>query len=217
VKLTDVASDVADDEARWAEARSILDRTPTESAGQRLRRGRRRTVFLVASILLVSTAVAAALVVLFRGSVEARPPHVPTWQVVLGFVIAGAGLLLQLCGLVVAWRTNSRLRAWRSPLLVLTRSQQKELLAQVRGRQPIEPARVPLARLRAEHLLNQRTLLVSWCGLEISWVGLWIAEQTVWRAVMTVGYGLLLLVGWSVQQRDVRRAQRFLDEHPQAA
>lgn len=215
MKLTAVASDAAD-EARWAEARSILDRTPTESADQRLRRGRRRTAFLVASILLVSTAVAAALVLLFRGSVEARP-HVPTWQVVLGFVIAGAGLVLQLCGLVVAWRTNSRLRAWRSPLLVLTRSQQKELLAQVRGRQPIEPTRVPLARLRAEHLLNQRTLLVSWCGLEISWVGLWIAEQTVWRAVMAVGYGLLLGVSWLVQQRDVRGARRFLDEHPQAA
>lgn len=204
-----MAADPAD-EARWAEALSLLDRVPTESAAGRLRRRRRRRLFGLVSALVVSTAVAVAAAVLFRSALEEQPAQVPTAQAVVGYVISAVGLVLQAWGVVAAWRTQVRLRAWSSPLLVLTSAQQRELVAQVRGDRDIEPARVPLARSQAEHLLSRRVLLSSWWGLETSWLGLWIAQPTVWRAVLLVGYGVLLAVTWSVAQRDVRRARRFL-------
>jgi Flp pilus assembly protein TadB len=208
--LPTVAPDVTSDQARWAEAQSVLDRTPTQSAEQRLRRWRHYWVlFLVALVLLV-----VVIIVLFRGTFEAHPPNVPTWQAVIGFVIAGAGLVLQIFGVVTLWRANRSQRAWRSPLAVLTRAQRKELLTRVRGLQPVEPARLPLARYLAEQRWSQRSAMLSNSGLGIAWVGLWIASPTWWRAVMTVAYGLLLVVAWPFTQREARRARRFLDEHP---
>ena len=199
-------------EAEWAAAQSLLDRVPTESATQRLRRWRRQRVLLVAALILLTSALAVVLVVVV-GAPSAHSEDVPTWQTATGFVLAGAGLLLQIAGLVGIVRTGRRLRAWNSPVAVLSRGRRKELLAQVRGRRPVEPERIPLARLLAEQLLSQRTLLVANTGLGISFVGQWIASPTTWRAVATAALGLLLAAGWVVAQRDARRARRFLEEH----
>jgi hypothetical protein len=53
----------ANDEARWAEAQSILDRTPTESAERRMRRSRRLMVSIVVVVELVTMALAAVLMI----------------------------------------------------------------------------------------------------------------------------------------------------------
>jgi hypothetical protein len=214
--LRAVTPETVDDEARWAEAQSLLDRTPTESAEQRLRRWRQLRVLLVATGLLLGAAVAVVLAVLFNGTFEGHPTEVPTWQTVIGFSIAGAGLVLQVFGVVMLWRTNRRLRAWSSPLSALTRSQRKELLAQVRGRRPVQPARAPLARLLAEQLANQRTVMTANLGLGILFVGQWIADPTLWRMAIAVAFGATLVVGWPFVQREASRARRFLEEHPPA-
>jgi hypothetical protein len=83
--LTSVPMEASDD-ARWADAVSLLERTPTDSATQRLRHSRRMQVLLVVSVMLASAAVMVLVVVFFRGSLEARTEHVPTWQVVVGFI-----------------------------------------------------------------------------------------------------------------------------------
>lgn len=205
------------DEGRWAQAQSILDRVPTESAERRLRRWRQLRVLFVTAVILSATVVAVVAFVLFRGTVEPQSPEVPTWQAVIGFTIAGAGLLLQAFGVVAAWRTNQRLQAWRSPLAPLTRSQRKELLAQVRGLRPIEPPRVRLARILAEQMVSQGALVVAYLGMGIAFIGQWIASPAVWRAVGTIGYGLVLPIAWVYMERDARRARRFLQEHPSPA
>ena len=201
------------EEARWADAHSLLDRAPTESASQRLRRWRRLRVLLLASVLLVSAAVGLVLVVVFGGT-SAHADEAPTWQAVLGFVVAGAGLVLQGIGVAALWWVNRRVRGWRSPLSALTRTQRKELLAQVRAQRPVDPARVPLARLLAEQLVGQRSVMASNLGLSICWVGLWIATPTLWRAVIAGFYGVMLGLAWPFIERDARRALRFLDAHP---
>jgi pilus assembly protein TadC len=203
----------ANEESRWADAQSLLDRAPTESAGQRLQRWRRLRVLLLASALLVSAAVGVVLFVLFSGP-PAHTEEAPTWQAVVGFVIAAAGLVLQGFGVAALWWVNRRVRGWRSPLSVLTRAQRKELLAQVRAQRPVEPSRVPMARLLAEQLVGQRALMASNLGLGICYVGLWIASPALWRAVIAGLYGLLLVLGWPFIERDARRALRFLDAHP---
>jgi hypothetical protein len=214
--LPTVPREAVDDETRWAEAQSLLDRTPTESAEQRLRRWRQLRILFIATVLVLGAAVGVVLTVLFNGTFKSEASEVPTWQTVMGFSIAGAGLVLQVFGVVTLWRTNRRLRAWSSPLSALTRSQRKELLAQVRGRHPVQSARVPLARLLAEQLANQRTVMTANLGLGILFVGQWIADPTLWRTVIAVAFGAILVGGWPFVQRDARRAQRFLEEHPPA-
>jgi nitroreductase len=203
----------ANDEARWADAQSLLDRAPTESADQRLRRWRRLRVLLLASVLLVSAAVGVMLAVLFSGP-SAHAKEAPTWQAVFGFVIAAAGLVLQGFGVAALWWVHRRVRGWRSPLSVLTRAQRKELLAQVRAQRPIQLSRVPLARLLAEQLVGQRAVMASNLGLGICWAGLWIASPTLWRAVIAGLYGVFLALGWPFIERDARGALRFLGAHP---
>lgn len=200
--------------ARWAEAQSILDRVPTESAEQRLRQWRQRRLLLVAAVILMTLAVAVVVFVVVRGRPHHSTAEVPTWQTVLGLVITGAGVVFQCYGVVVLLRRNRRLRAWRSPTAVLTVAQRKELLAQVRGQAPSQPDRVPLARNLAERLIAQNILVVTNAGLAINWVGQWVLRPGTVRVLIAIGYGLLLGVGWVLGQRDVRGARRFLEEHP---
>jgi hypothetical protein len=202
-----------DDEARWVDARSLLDRAPTVSASHRLRRWRRLRVLLLASGLLVVAALGVVLVVLLGGT-SAPTEEAPTWQAAVGFVIAGAGLVLQVIGVGAIWWVARRVQGWRSPLVALTRAQRKELLAQVRMERQVEPGRVPLARLLAEQLVGQRAVMASHLGLGICWVGLWIASPTLWRAMLAGLYGLLVVLGWPFVERDARRGLRFLKAHP---
>lgn len=170
-------------------------------------------MLLLASVLLGSTALAVVLVVLFGGT-SAPTKEAATWQAVVGFVIAGAGLVLQGIGVAAIRWVARRVKGWRSPLAALTRAQRKELLTRVRTGRQVEPGRVPLARLLAEQLVGQRAVMASNLGLGICWVGLWIAAPTLWRAMLACLYGLLVALGWPFVQRDARRGLRFLKAHP---
>ena len=209
-----VSGDVAAED-RWAEAQSLLDGVPDESVEQRLRRRRRHLVLAVVAVVLLTTAAVAAAVVLSDGRGHVSE-DVPTWQVVTGFSISGAGLVFQIVGLVIVVRANRRSRGRFSPLSVLSRAQRKELLAQVRGVRAADPIRTPLARRVAEQLLRQRTIVVINLGLGINFLGQWIAQPEIWRAAGAGAYLLLLGVSLVLVQRDVRRARRFLEAHPTA-
>jgi hypothetical protein len=92
--LRTVAADPTGEDALWAEARSLLDRAPTESAEQRLGRWRRTRVLAVVAVLLSGTAVVLVVAVLFRDALGERPAvDVPSWRAAAGFGLAGAGLL----------------------------------------------------------------------------------------------------------------------------
>jgi hypothetical protein len=211
--LAGVASDPGVDDARWADTSPLLDRAPTWSASLRLRRWRRLRVLLVVAVLLGTAVVVVAAVVLL-GDTASSGEEVPTWQAAVGFVVAGAGLTLQLIALAALWWVARRARVWRSPLAVLTDAQRKDVLAQVRGGRPVDAARVPLARLLAEQMVGQRTELVGSLGLGICLTGLWIASPTAWRAALVCVHGLVLAVVWLFVERDARRALRFLCAHP---
>lgn len=203
-----------DDDTRWAEAQSVLDRRATESAQQRLAQRRRLLILAVVGGVVLGAAVSALLVVLLHEGIGRSTEHdVPVWQAVTGFVIAGAGLVVQGFAVVVQWRTNRRLQAWSSPLLVLSRAQRKELRAQVRGRAPVDADRLPLARHLAERLIAQRLAVGANLGLLVAFIGLWIAEPSWWRAVLALFLALATAAVAPFAERDARRARRFLEEH----
>lgn len=200
-----------DDEARWAEAESLLARAPTESAEQRLRRWRRIRVLAGLAVALLGVALGLVLF-LVLGVRTGASAEAPTWQAVTGLCIAGAGLILQTFGLVTFVRTTRRRQgALTSPLSVLTRGQRKELLAQVRGLHPTEAARLPLARALAEQLIRQRLMVLMNVGLAVLFTGQWITSPSIWRALLAVSFAVVLAVAWMFLERDARRAQLFLD------
>jgi hypothetical protein len=205
---------LTDDAARWAEAQSILDRTPTGSAEARLRRARRNRWLLIVGFVLVSIAVGILVAALV---IDPRPDlheDVPVWRSVTGFTISGLALVFMATGLVIQYRRLWRARAWGSPMYVLTRRQRKELLRQVRGQEPVAPERIPLARHLAELLLLQGLALSVQAALMASFVGLWIADGRTYRLVFIGIFAVVLPWAGIVFRREHRRARRFLETHP---
>ena len=209
-----MAGTTTDDDARWADALSLLERTPTESAAQRLRRARRLRWLFVASLLLVTLALGAIVALLLIDPSTDHDTDVPTWRAVAGFSICGLGLLVAAVALVIQFRGLRRAGVWRSPLHVLRFGQRRELLRQVRGRGPDVPERIPLARHMAEVLLTQRLALPVQAGLLLNFAGLWIADPRTYRLVLIVVLGAVLLGAGIAFRRENRRARRYLAEHP---
>ncbi|WP_324276651.1 hypothetical protein [Blastococcus brunescens] len=142
------AAGVTSDEDRWSEAQSLLDDLPTESAERRIRRSLRTRVLLVLVVVaLLGGPLGFGVAWLADGSGGgSTPADVPQWQEIEGLAVAGAGLVVLFVGVVSQFRANRRMAAWRSPLAVLNKNQRNELLAVVRGREPLHRGRLPLAR-----------------------------------------------------------------------
>ncbi|SOE02333.1 hypothetical protein [Blastococcus haudaquaticus] len=204
-----------DDENRWSEAQSLLDRKPTEPAERRLRRSRRRRLLTALGASLFLGAPIGILAYRFADdAASSSPVDVPTGQVVAGVVLALAGLVLAGVGFVAQLRANRRMSAWNSPLYVLTKEQRKELLAVVRGRVTVGSDRLPLARHLASNTLQQRATLPLMLGVTAFWLGQAVALSSWWYATMAGVF--VLLIGGSVPfvLRQERQARRFLEQYP---
>ncbi len=156
---------------------------------------------------MVTGAAATVVAVLLFGNTAALvpPDAVPTWQVIVGFVLSALALFVMLAAVASQFRTNRRLGAWQSPVAVLTRDQRKELSAQVRGQAPVQAARVPVARHLAEVSLNRRSVLVLNMGLAVIFTGQWIALRAWWYPAMAGFSGMTTAACWLAFRRDERR------------
>jgi len=165
--------------------------------------------------MLVGAAAGVLIAVFVTGSDDAGNAGAPTWQQVLGIAIAVVGLALEVAGLVAAWRAGWWKDLWRRPLTVLTRHQRKLLLQMVRGKAPVEPTRLPLARHTAEQLVAQGQLVGIYVGLVLVWIGNAVLDPSTGRfwftAVLVAGYAAL----FALLLRQRAAAQRFLGAHPE--
>jgi hypothetical protein len=118
-------------------------------------------------------------------------------------------------GLFWQVRAARRARSYSSPMYVLNRRQKKELLAQMRGRSPVQAERVPLARHLAELLQAQQVSLVPSVGLLVNFVGLWIAAPSTTRLVIVAVYAPVVLLAAVLFRRESRRMRLFLATHPE--
>jgi protein-S-isoprenylcysteine O-methyltransferase Ste14 len=205
----------ATDEERWAQAESILVERPTEAAQSRLRRRRTMLWLLVVAVTVVSLGLGVLLVVVLGGSGDLNPSHPPTWQVVLGVVVSGTGMVVDVVGLVILVRRRRWGQAWRAPTAVLSRTQQRSLLAQIRGRRPVDPARLPLARDLAERLSDQRGTAALVVGIVLINLGNTLITPSAFRLWITAVVLVAYAIGAALLVRQVRRMRRFLDAHPE--
>jgi hypothetical protein len=209
------SEDVEDgDDERWAQAESILADRPTDDARRRQQRRRTLLWVLVVAITVLALGLGALLVVLFGNSGALDSTEPPTWQTVLGLVVTTTGLAVDVAGLVILVRSGRWGQAWRAPTAVLSRRQQRYLLAQIRGRRPVDPARLALARDLAERLADQRGSAVLVVGILLINLGNALLDPSVFRfwlmAVLVVAYVSVLPV--TVGQ--IRRMRRFLAANP---
>jgi MFS family permease len=203
-----------DDEARWADAQSILDRAPTEAARRELGRWRMQRLLFVAGLALFGAVVGLVVYLVLDSGVDDASGGTAPWRRITGLVVVSSGLVLAVVGAVAQIRAARALRAWHNPLAALTREQRKQLLAQVRGQAPAEAATLPQARYLAQALVQQRAAPVSQFGLVALFAGQWIMSPTAFRLVLAVLLAVLAVVGVPLLRRDAGRARAFLLAHP---
>ena len=203
-----------DDENRWSDAQSVLDRTPTASPGGQLAHWRRLRTLWVVGVVLGVIGLSVALVARFGSEAAGSAEDGPPWRVVTGLVLTVLATLLCVAGAVAHVRATRRRGAWRSPLVALNRAQRRTLLEQVRGTMPVDPARLPLARHLAENLASQRAVLVTNGALLLLFTGQLISSPSPWRWGMVIVFGLIHLAVTPLILRNERQARRFLAEHP---
>ena len=192
-----MADGTTDDESRWAEALSLVERRSSAPAERRPRRGR-------ALALALALGCVAVLAAWFLGDG-------------VGGVLQLLGGLPMIASGVTLVRGAERVWPWRRPLDVLTIRQRRELVHQLRGRAPLVPGRVALVRALAETLVDrhqQRGLLMLALGSTLTFVGGTVREPEAWRPLVSGLVAAFLLVALVVSHRDVARARRFLEQHP---
>ncbi|KGH47197.1 hypothetical protein IN07_08240 [Modestobacter caceresii] len=204
-----------DDDPRWAEAVSVLHGAPSSTAERLLRRSRLLRWSWALAGMLLAVAAGVLLAVLAGASLVPDPGSSGGW-VVAGLVVQGAGLAVMIGYLVVAWRIGLFRIAWwqRQPTNVLSRGQRRGLLAQVRGRAEVDPARLPLARDLAQRLVLQQHQALLVVGVVLQQLGRTIGAPTQLNEVITVLVGGGLVVAAVLMRREAGRAERFLADHP---
>jgi hypothetical protein len=213
VENAPTSSGTSDDEARWAAAMSLLARTPTATARQRLRRFRLLVGSFIGGVLVLGAAAGVLVVLVLSDGPDADPDPSTGW-VVTGLVVQALGLVALVGYLVLGWRAGFFRGAWSQPTAVLDRAQRRSLIAQVRGRSAVDERRLPLARHLAERFVVQRHQLVLLVGLALQQVGRAIGSPTAPNLWWTGGLLALYAVAVVFARRDARRAERFLREHP---
>lgn len=204
------------DEERWKQAVSLALRSPSPAALDRRRRGARRYLLTVGSVLAVC-AVVGGLVGWWTaaGSGRAAPAGdaSPGW---LHRTVFGAAVLLVVVGIVLATRARQWGNAWKAPTMALTRRQRREALRQVRGKAPVVPEHLPVVLDLARRLAATEGAVFIFAGnavLQLSLVG-----DRPWPLALVsaaAALAFLVVVGQLLVER--RRAQRFLDRHPPSA
>jgi hypothetical protein len=210
-----MVAESAADEERWAQARALLEGAADASVQQRTRRLRRRIVGVGVALVLAAGVMGVLFGLYGPDDVGTRPPEVSTARQATGLVIIFAGLGLLGFFVVKGLRMQRGLGGFQGPTAVLTRAQQRQLLAQVRGRRDADPAHLPLARNLAERMLVQRWLVI---GLVVCFgamtVGQWISTTALPQLLLTTAAAILFGVACAFAIRDARRARAFLAAHP---
>ena len=188
---------------------------PTEWAQQKMRRLRR----LILAIP-IGAAVLGGVIGGLVGTAASRRGHQayhadPTgWHVGVGLGLSAVGLVTVLTGVVLLWRSTGWQPIWRTPMVVLTRRQRRQLSKEVRGRSAAHPRHGRIAQYLARRIVDQRGLVPLLVGAMIMFLGLLLATPSLWRLIYTLVI-LLTETAAAVSVIRVRRqARNFLEQEP---
>jgi hypothetical protein len=206
-----------DDEQRWLAAQRLLGGSIDPGLRRRQRRQRSTVFALALGLILLSLAVGVAVgvgtIALLGGRRHGVEPIVPTWREVVAGALALCGAGASGVGLVKFLRANGGRTRWNSPQAMLSRQQRRDLLRQVRGQMPADPAHLPLAVHTAQLLARQGPVLLLALGLVLLQAAGAVDNGEPWRVGLAAVVAVAMTAGAGLVERDVRRARRFLDQH----
>lgn len=178
---------------------------------------RRKITMIRARILLVLGCMVVGAAIGFAsshpGATTSRGWSVAHWRAVAGPALLNAGLLLETVVVVARFRSGQFKAGWRSPSLVLSRRQRRQLLRQIRGKGDVDQVMLPVSRRLAVLVRNQRSMIGLFIALPMIFLGQALPHNVPlrwWLAIlMSVAYAALTVP----ILRDSRLAEKFLLEH----
>ncbi len=204
------------DQERAIAALNLAGRGDSPEAQQLLQRRKTRAIRIRIAWMLGGLIVGGAigLMLRHRGSTTSHGSSVAPWRTVAGPALLIAGIVLEIVVLVARVRSGQFKAGWRSPSLVLSRPQRRQILRQIRGRAAVDESMLPVSRHLAELLRRQRFFIGLFIALSLIFLGQALPYNVPFRwwlaLILVVVYAAL-----SVQiYRDTARAERFLKQCP---
>ena len=201
-----------DAQKRLAAALDLADGGGDADAQELLQRRKTRAIRYRIVLMLGSLVIGAVLGFAFshRGTTMSRGSSVAHWRTVAGPALMVAGLLIEVVVIVARVRAGQFTSGWRSPSLVLTRGQRRQILRQIRGRMRVDETMLPVSRNLAELLRRQRSLIGLYIALPMVFLGQALPHNVPFRWWLAITL-IAVCAASSVQMfRDSARAERFL-------
>ncbi|MFF5173992.1 hypothetical protein ACFY3U_15290 [Micromonospora sp. NPDC000089] len=182
-----------------------------------IRWGRRRFRLAFTGVGVLAGALGAIIAVTGGGDALFREGDPPGWLRVLGWVIAAAGLIIEIVALVRLVRNGWYRRNRQSPLWAVRWVDRNAMIKRVRRGGPVTDQELPLLRRLAEGMRGQVSAIWIQVGLVIFFAGQAFTRFTwFWLGFATL-MAALFAVAWWQMRRDARLADAFLRAHPAPA
>jgi len=203
------------DQQRAVAALNLAGGGDSAGAQQLLQRSKTRAIRLRIVLVLGSMLVGGAIALIFgdRGR-SSDGSSVAHWRTVAGTALLIAGFLLEIVVIVAQVRSGQFKAGWRSPSLVLTRSQRRGVLRQIRGRAAVDESMLPVSRQHAELLYKSRSIIGLFVALPLVLLGQALPQNAPFRWWLAIGTIVVYLALIVVTYRDSARAKRFLMNYP---
>lgn len=195
------------DEERWLEAER---RIAPELSPERRSASRRAWLLLICAALAYGVIAALIRVLLPHGLTatsstdSALPPTL--W---IGMAIAGAGLIIVLAGLIAGLLTKRLRPTWERVDGALSRSQNRSVRRQIRGREPVDPQHTAVVRAVAEQDVRTAVgLIPCYIGTALMAIGLMLVLDLPEITALLGGLLVLLAATAAWQYGSSARAAR---------
>jgi len=202
------------DQERAVAALNLAGGGDSAGAQELLQRGKTRAIRMRIVLVLGSMLVGGAIGLILgdRGRTS-DGSSVAHWRTVAGPALLIAGFLLEIVVIVARVRSGQFRAGWRSPSLVLSRSQRRQVLRQIRGRAAVDESMLPVSRPLAELLYRSRSIIGLFVAVPLIFLGQALPQNDPfrwWLAIFTIVLYPALLVP---MYRDTASAKRFLTNY----
>lgn len=203
------------DQQRAVAALNLAGGGDSAGAQELLQRSKTRAIRIRIVLLLGSLLVGGTIGLIFgsRGRTS-DGSSVAHWRTVAGPALMIAAFLIDIVVIVARVRSGQFKAEWRSPSMVLSRSQRKQVRRQIRGQAVVDESMLPVSRQLAVLLRQNRSIIGLFVAIPLIFLGQALPQNAPFRwwlaIVMVVTYLAVIVVIY----RDSARAERFLTHYP---
>lgn len=204
------------DEQRMNAAVELAQGQPDDDAQLIRRQGTRRAIVTRIVVTLAAIVGGIFVAMILLSGPENRSDDIPAWREAVSYGASALGIVLVIGTFVRSARRGRVAAGWRSPAFALTGRQRRDLLLQIKGRRPVDPARLPVSRHLATDLVDNGTDVWGMTGVQLIVFGNALRSNWTWMWVLGAVTAALFVIVQLDTSRTLRRARAFLAAHPAA-